>query len=300
MALFGLDLVDGLGRVGGDADEYVAALHPDDRHLALHFHELADREDSFPAEYRVVRRDGSIVWLWGYGQVIARDAHGKAERLVSIMVDITERKKAEDHIKFLMLEISHRAKNLLSVIQAIAGQTVRTAGSLEEFETRFGLRLHGLAASHDILVSRSWQGAPLADLVRLQLAPFVEAGSARLELVGPDVILTVQAAQAIGMALHELAVNASKYGALSEPAGKIGVFWEFDGSAARPHPLRLSWTESGGPPARAPAKKGFGYAVIERMAASAVSGAVEMELSPLGLRWALLIPVTNLVTERGR
>ena len=186
MALFGLDLVDGRGRVGGEADEYVAAIHPDDRHLARGFHELADQQDSFPAEYRIVRPDGSIVWLWGYGQVIARGADGKAERLISIMVDITERKKAEDHIRFLLLEVSHRAKNLLSVIQAIAGQTVRTAGSLEEFETRFGLRLHGLAASHDILVSQSWQGAPLADLVRLQLAPFVEIGSSRLELVGPQ------------------------------------------------------------------------------------------------------------------
>ena len=297
MALFGLDLVDGRGRVGGEADEYVAAIHPDDRHLARGFHELADQQDSFPAEYRIVRPDGSIVWLWGYGQVIARGADGKAERLISIMVDITERKKAEDHIRFLLLEVSHRAKNLLSVIQAIAGQTVRTAGSLEEFETRFGLRLHGLAASHDILVSQSWQGAPLADLVRLQLAPFAEVGSSRLELVGPNVVLAARAAQGIGLALHELATNAAKHGALSIPTGSVRVSWAFDNVGARPRPLRLSWAELGGPPATAPAKKGFGYLVIERMAASAVSGEVAMEHSPAGLRWVLSIPAANLVND---
>jgi PAS domain S-box-containing protein len=297
MALFGLDLVEGRGRVGDETDEYVAALHPDDRHLAQHFHELADEQDAFPAEYRVVRPDGSIVWLWGYGQVIARAANGKAERLISIMVDITERKKTEDHIKFLLLEVSHRAKNLLSVIQAIAGQTVRSAGSLEEFETRFNSRLHGLAASHDILVSQSWQGAPLAELVRLQLAPFVDAGSSRLELAGPDVVLAARAAQAIGLALHELATNAARYGALSAPTGRIRVSWTFDDLGADPRPLRLSWAELGGPPATAPAKKGFGYLVIERMAASAVSGEVAMEHSPAGLRWVLSIPAANLVND---
>jgi len=297
MALFGLDLVDGRGRVGGEADEYVAALHPDDRHLAQRFHELADEQDSFPAEYRVVRPDGSIVWLWGYGQVIARGADGKAERLISIMVDITERKKTEDHIKFLLLEVSHRAKNLLSVIQAIAGQTVRSAGSLEEFETRFSSRLHGLAASHDILVSQSWQGAPLGDLVRLQLAPFVDVGGSRLELVGPNVVLAARAAQAIGLALHELATNAAKHGALSIPTGKVRVSWTFEEIGDHPRPLRLSWAELGGPPAAPPSKKGFGYLVIERMAASAVSGEVAMEFSPAGLRWVLTIPAANLVNE---
>jgi PAS domain S-box-containing protein len=204
MALFGLNLVDGRGRVGGDADEFRAALHPDDRHLAQRYNELADKQDSFAAEYRVRRPDGSILWLSGRGQVASRTRDGRAHLLVSIMVDITERKRTEDHIQFLMREISHRSKNLLSVIQAIAGQTVRTAGTVQEFETRFSLRLRGLAASHDILVDQSWHGAPLVDLVRLQLAPFIEADSSRLEFAGPPVAVTAHAAQAIGLALHEL------------------------------------------------------------------------------------------------
>ena len=193
MALFGLNLADGRGRVGGDDDEYRSALHPDDRHLVQKFHELADKQDSFTSEYRVVHPDGTILWLRGRGQVVARAPDGKAERMVSVVTDVTERKAAEDHIQFLMHEISHRSKNLLAVIQSIARRTARTAGTMEEFESRFERRLQGLAASHDVLVRENWQGAPLAELVRQQLAPFVEIQSSRFELVGPDIVVTADA-----------------------------------------------------------------------------------------------------------
>jgi two-component sensor histidine kinase len=296
MALFGLSLPDGRGRVGGDADEFEAALHPDDRHLIPRFRELEDGEDSFAAEYRVARPDGSVLWLSGRGQVTARGLDGKAQRTVSIMVDITDRKRTEEHIRFLMREISHRSKNLLSVIQAIAGQTGRTAGTIEEFEARFNQRLYGLAASHDILVDQAWRGAPLADLVRLQLAPFVDAGSARLEIEGPDVVVTAEAAQALGMAFHELATNAVKYGALSTEKGKVNVAWRFDDGAAE-RPLRLSWVEESGPAVSAPSRKGFGRVVLERIAASSVDGQVTMDFAPNGLRWTVLIPRANLVTS---
>jgi PAS domain S-box-containing protein len=222
MALFGLSLADGLGHVGGDDDEYRLALHPDDRHLMAEFHALADKQDSFTSEYRVVWPDGTTLWMRGRGQVIVRTPDGKAARMVSIVTDVTERKAAEDHVQFLMHEISHRSKNLLTVIQSIARRTVRTAGTMEEFERRFERRLQGLAASHDVLIRENWHGAPLANLVRQQLVPFVEIQSSRFEVAGPDIVLTAEAAQAIGLAIHELATNAIKYGALSEPAGKVG------------------------------------------------------------------------------
>ena len=190
MALFGIDLPEGRGHVGGERDEYRSALHPDDRHLVQKFHELADKQDSFTSEYRVVWPDGTTLWLRGRGQVVARAPDGKAERMVSIVTDVTERKAAEDHVQFLMHEISHRSKNLLTVIQSIARRTARTSETIKEFETRFELRLQGLAASHDVLVSRNWQGAPLAELVRRQLAPFAEIQSSRFEIAGPDVVLT--------------------------------------------------------------------------------------------------------------
>jgi PAS domain S-box-containing protein len=297
MALFGLTLADGLGHVGGDDDEYISALHPDDRHLMRKFHELADKQDSFTSEYRVVWPDGTMLWLRGRGQVIARAPDGKAERMVSIVTDVTERKAAEDHIQFLMHEISHRSKNLLMVIQSIARRTARTAGTMEEFESRFERRLQGLAASHDVLVRENWHGAPLASLVRQQLVPFVEIQSSRFELAGPDVVVTAEAAQAIGLAIHELATNAIKYGALSEPSGSVKVSWMFDGNAGAPGQLLLNWTEQGGPPVSPPSRKGFGNVVIGEMVERALNGKVAVDFAHQGLQWSVSIPAINVVSD---
>jgi PAS domain S-box-containing protein len=297
MALFGLTLPDGRGHVGGDNDEYRSALHPDDRHLMDEFHRLANKQDSFTSEYRVVWPDGTTLWLRGRGQVIARGPDGKAERLVSIVTDVTERKAAEDHIQFLMHEISHRSKNLLTVIQSIARRTARTAGTMEEFENRFERRLQGLAASHDVLVRENWHGAPLADLVRQQLVPFVEIHSSRFELAGPDVVVTAEAAQAIGLAVHELATNAIKYGALSAPAGKVRVCWMFDGNPDAAEQLLLSWIEQGGPPVSPPSRKGFGHVVIGEMVERSLNGKVAVEFAGVGLKWSVSIPAANLVSD---
>jgi PAS domain S-box-containing protein len=295
MALFGLSLADGRGHVGGDNDEYRSALHPDDRHLVAKFHQLADKQDSFTSEYRAVHPDGTILWLRGRGHVVARAPDGKAQRLVSIVTDVTERKAAEDHIQFLMHEISHRSKNLLTVIQSIARRTARTAGSMEEFEARFERRLQGLAASHDVLVSKNWQGAPIEELVRQQLLPFVEIQSSRFELAGPDVVVTAEAAQAIGLAIHELATNAIKYGALSQPSGKVRISWTFDRDASVSPELSLNWIERGGPAVAPPSRKGFGHVVIGEMVERSLNGRVAMEFAAQGLRWSVAIPAINLV-----
>ena len=298
MALFGLSLADGRGHVGGDNDEYRSALHPEDRHLMQKFHELADKQDSFTSEYRVVHPDGTVLWLRGRGQVVARAPDGKAERMVSIVTDVTERKAAEDHIQFLMHEISHRSKNLLTVIQSIARRTVRTAGTMEEFENRFERRLQGLAASHDVLVRKNWQGAPLAELVRQQLVPFVEIQSSRFELVGPDIVVTADAAQAIGLAIHELATNAIKYGALSAPTGKVRISWMLDGNVGASSQLSLNWIEQGGPPATPPSRKGFGHVVIVDMIERSLNGKVAVEFAVEGLKWSVSMPATNLVSDQ--
>jgi len=136
MALYGLSLAEGRGRIGGDADEYVSALHPDDRHLAQHFHDLADKQDSFMPNIASCGRTGPSSGCRGAARSLpaARTARPTAGQRHD---GHTERKEAEEHIQFLMREMSHRSKNLLSVIQAIAGQTVRSAGTIEEFETRF-------------------------------------------------------------------------------------------------------------------------------------------------------------------
>lgn len=297
MALFGLKLAGGRGRVGGDDDEYLSALHPNDRHLMRSFHELADKQDTFTSEYRVVWPDGTTLWLRGRAQVISRNPDGRAQRMVSIVTDVTERKATEDHIQFLMHEISHRSKNLLMVIQSIARRTARTAGTMEEFENRFERRLQGLAASHDVLIGRNWQGAPVADLVRQQLLPFVEIQSSRYEIDGPEVVLTAEAAQAIGLAIHELATNAIKYGALSERGGKVKISWMFDGQADVTGYLLFKWIEQGGPPVLPPVRRGFGHVVIGEMVERSLNGKVAMEFAPEGMNWSVSIPVANLVRD---
>lgn len=298
MELFGLSLPGGLGRLGGDNDELVKAVHPDDRASFHSLYQLARSVDSFSAEYRIIRSDGTIVWLSGRGQVFARASDGKCLRLMSVMADVTEQRKAGNHLRFLLREMSHRSKNLLAVIQSIARQTMRTSGSMTEFTDRFERRLHGLAASHDILVGQNWEGAALANLVRSQIAPFVELSSARVEVNGPAIDLDATAAQAVGLALHELATNAVKYGALSDGNGKVRISWRYDATGGE-RALILSWVEEGGPAVTPPSRKGFGNAVIESMAPKSVLGSVSLEYAPSGLHWHLTIPESSLIGGEG-
>jgi two-component sensor histidine kinase/PAS domain-containing protein len=294
MALFGLDLPGGIGQVGGDNDEFRRSLHPDDKHMMAQFHRTADAQDDYPCEYRIVRPDGGTLWVSGRGRVIARGPDGKAERVANIVVDVTERKNAEERVQLLMREMTHRSKNLLSVVQALAARTARSADTLEEFERSYTQRLRGLAASHDLLLQRSWQGAPLSDLAHKQLAPFAEIGGTRLSLSGPDVVLTSEAAQAVGLALHELATNATKYGAWSAPGGSVTLGWDFDDAGAARR-LRLSWIERGGPRVQPPERKGFGHLLLDSMAARSVNGEVFTDFDATGLSWTLSMPMNNLV-----
>ena len=294
MQLFGLDLLNGRGQVGGEADEFWLALHPDDKHMMAEFHRTADAQDSYPCEYRIVLPDGSTRWVsgregggpWSRREGAARRQHCRRHH---------DRKKAEEHVELLLREVSHRSKNLLAVVQAIASQTVRSAGTLNEFEKRFAQRLQGLAGSHDLLVKENWRGVPLRDLARQQLALFTEAGSTRLVLEGTDIVLAAAASQSIGLALHELATNAIKYGAWSLPTGRVMVSWTVEGELGKPHRLRLRWAESGGPIVTPPTQRGFGTIVIEQIAANSVNGEVLLEFDPRGLRWTLSMPLDNLV-----
>jgi two-component sensor histidine kinase len=263
----------------------------EDRHLLAQYHALADGQDSFPAEYRILKADGQICWLSGYGRVLDRQQDGKAHRLMNVATDITERKRAEAHQRFLMQELSHRSKNLLSIVQAIADQTLRNCSDLKEFQDRFDGRLRGLAASNTLLARGDWRGSSLTDLIDLQLAPFIDLKSPQIEMHGPEVDLTAEAAQAIGLALHELATNAVKHGALSVPHGKLSISWEVD-RTRNAEALKLDWRERGGPLVTAPKRTGFGHVVMKRMVEQAVQGTVELNFASAGLQWSLQAPAS--------
>ncbi|HET9396964.1 MAG TPA: PAS domain-containing protein, partial [Nitrospiraceae bacterium] len=245
MELFGLALADGKGTVGGPDDEFKKALHPEDKHMMEQFHRMADEVDSYPCEYRIVHPDGRTIWVSGRGRVIARGPDGKAQIVDNMVMDITDRKRAEEQVRLLMRETAHRSKNLLAVVGAIAAQTGRTSATISDFQDKFGLRIRALAASQDLLIHGRSGGARLDELVRQQLGTFAENGTG-FEMAGPTVRVPASVTQTLGLALHELATNAAKYGAWSRPGGKVSVSWNISQDAERK--LHVVWAEHGGPP----------------------------------------------------
>ena len=213
--------------------------------------------------------------------------------LTCTSVDVTERKEAEAHLRLLMRELTHRSKNLLAVIQAMARQTARHAGSTSGFLDQFSARLQALAASHDLLVRESWHGAYLRELVELQLAAFMGNDEPQVSVEGAPVALKPEAAQTLGLALHELAVNAAKFGALSVPNGRVSITW-----ALRNNAIELAWCEENGPKVKPRRKKGFGSMVIERNLASAFDAAVNLIFDPDGLRCHIVIPANQIMAGR--
>jgi PAS domain S-box-containing protein len=208
--------------------------------------------------------------------------------------DITERKRHEEREHLLMREMNHRAKNMLGLVQAIARQTATR--NPEDFVQRFSERIRALAANQDLLIRNEWQGVEVEDLVRAQLAPFADLVGFRIAVQGPKLRVKAAGAQAIGLALHELATNAGKYGALSTDAGRVDICWATDGDI-----FTMSWGERDGPPVSPPRGQGFGTIVMEAMAESSLEGKVDLDYSPSGVTWHLTCPAVNaLGPKRGR
>jgi PAS domain S-box-containing protein len=215
-----------------------------------------------------------------------RDAEGRHIGCSKIVRDITARKRVEEQVRLLMREVNHRAKNMLGLVQAIARQTA--AREPEDFVRRFTERLQALAANQDLLVRNEWHGVDAEELARAQLAHFADLVGSRITTHGPKLRLNAAAAQAIGLAMHELATNAGKYGALSTGKGRVDVGWGTDGDT-----FTMSWTEREGPRVSAPKRGGFGTTVVERMVKQSVEGMVELDYAPSGLSWRLTCPAAN-------
>jgi PAS domain S-box-containing protein len=240
-------------------------------------------------EYRVQLRNGEIRWVEVHWLAEFEDA-GRERRIVSVVGtvrDITERKERAEREHLLMREINHRAKNLISVVDAIARQTA--ARNPEDFIERFTDRIQALAANQDLLVKNEWQGIDVESLVRAQLAHFAELIGPRISVSGSWMRVNAGAAQAIGLALHELATNARKYGALTADAGHVGIRWRADHES-----FTMSWIEREGPPVSRPQGRGFGTIVLKEMAERSVGGAVDLDYAPSGLTWRLTCPVANV------
>lgn len=285
---------------GYRADEAIGRQHSE----LIPFARLKEIDEKFAAaragrslRLETVRRrkDGSLVEVsLDAGPV--RSVDGDLVGISVIAHDISQRKRNEAHMEFVMRELSHRTKNLITVIIAVARRTARQAGDFADFENKFTGRLHGLARSHDLLVHTDWIGASIEELVRSQLAPFI-TDPACLKTSGPDLLLRPEAVQNLGFALHELATNANKFGALCQSGGLVRIQWDIATTIAGEHRIRLSWQECGGPEVEPPKRTGFGSTVIHKLTEASLNATVTTAFDRTGFRWEVDMPANEILSE---
>lgn len=247
---------------------------------------LKEDREIHGVEILAERPDGSRVPLLVYPTPL-RDSNGKLVGAVNMLIDISERKQAEEHRLLLINELNHRVKNTLATVQSIAFHTLQRDGMRER---QFEGRLLALARTHDVLTRRNWEYACLQELIETTIAPVGGADSGRFQLSGPDVALSPRAALSLAMALHELCTNAMKYGALSNDTGIVRLEWSINEDERS---VRLDWQEQNGPSVEVATKKGFGSKLLERSLQREIGATVTLDYHPHGLACAITWPLTD-------
>ncbi|MBY0611303.1 MAG: PAS domain-containing protein [Beijerinckiaceae bacterium] len=293
----------GWGALTGQSEEeyggfgWSKAVHPEDAQATIDaWLDAVAAKRPFMFEHRVRRADN--VWRrFAVRAIPVLDEEREIKEWVGVHSDVTEAREREEQIGFLMRELSHRSKNALAVVQSISRQTAKTSRDLDEFYKRFEERVGGMAASLDLLVARDWQGVSIRQLLQSQIGHYLGGDEHRLVAEGPDLLLTADATQNLGLALHELSTNAAKYGALSVPSGLVTIKWRvLDASADVPPHFEIKWRESRGPKVRKPTRKGFGQEVVRRLVEKALSGEVKLSFHPDGVKWRLLVPAGQILS----
>ncbi len=261
-------------------------IHPDDQAQVLAAIEEAIRNKApFDLEHRVIRLNGGVGWTHSRAVPIL-DTHGETIEWFGAARDITDRKHAEETQQLLLSELNHRVKNMLASIDAIAQETLRRAKDPAAFAESFSGRLQSMSRMHSLLTSTGWEGADLRDIIRDQLLP-TAVGERRVSASGPSVQLDSQTALHTAMMLHELGTNSVKYGALSKPHGTVSISW-----AVTDDSLCLSWSESGGPPVKAPLGRGFGTTLIEQTVKGR-GGSARRSIEEDGIHWEIILPLAK-------
>lgn len=278
-------------------EDLVASIHPEDRQRMLAAIEEAVRTGAeYDIEYRVVYSSGETHWVHARGRAAQTD-HAGVRRMAGVSLDVTERKRAEERQRLLLNELNHRVKNTLATVQSIASQTLRTAPDPDVFRNAFEARLMALSKTHNLLTDQNWEGASLRDILIAELTPHAGGPEGRgvrfIVDADRDVRLKPKATVALGMAVHELATNAVKYGALSTPGGRVEVRSKVIGSGPDAE-LVLEWSESGGPPVEKPKRRGFGGRLLKQGLAGELAGQVQLDYRPAGLLCRMQLPMTAL------
>ena len=276
--------ITGLAAGAADARGGLFALdfvHPDDVDaVQAHVGDCLSGDRAYDVRYRMTRPDdGRVLWIESWAKAI-RGTAGPISKVIGVVRDVSARKAEEDEHDALVAALDHRVKNVLASVQSLAAQSARKTVSIEVFLKTFSGRLEAMAAAHALLSATRGRGAEIGDVAAAELGGLAR-GQARWE--GPEILLSPRATNALTLALHELAANAVKYGALSTEAGRVDVSWRSlaDGG------FELIWVERGGPPVEAPSRQGFGVTLLERVTGRELGGDALLAFPPEGVRATL-------------
>ena len=287
--LYGMD--PGELRAGTSARAFLKFVHPDDREpLRRQTAEALKAGGDFAEEFRLLRADGTR-WVLAQGRC-HHDASGRAARFSGATLDITERKEAEQHRVMLTNELTHRVKNMLATVQAIANQTLKDGVTMAEARDRLSSRLVAMSRAQDVLMGRGLASVQIKSVVKTAVEPHVGDGD-RVRLRGPNVAISARSALSLSMALHELATNAAKYGALSRHDGRVDINWRISPSPERA--FELTWSESGGPPVIPPSREGFGSRLIKGALTAELGATTSVDYAASGAVWRIAAPLANII-----
>jgi PAS domain S-box-containing protein len=269
--------------------------HPEDReHDREYFRrQVEGRLDAYRLEKRYLHKSGRAIWIDVSASVV-RESSGAFSYGIRVVDDITERKNAEIHQRLLVNELNHRVKNSLAVVQAIISQSLKAADSPKALSQALEARIVALANAHDVLTKSNWEAADLTEIIRSALRPH-DRDPTPFKIVGPALRIKPKPALSLSLAIHELATNAAKYGALSTPNGRIDLTWHITDGHERS--FHMQWKESGGPPVAQPTQKGFGSNLLERALAADLGGRIAMSYFASGLVCMIDVP-TEEIAER--
>jgi PAS domain S-box-containing protein len=271
-----------------------AGVHPEDLPRVDEVRSRAFRElrREYGVEYRITRSTGEARWIEGRCFVSYR-SDGRPERIVGVDIDVTGRKRAEEHQGMLVAELDHRVKNVLATVSAVASRAQDASPSGADFVATLAGRIQSMAATHELLSSRQWKGVSLRELVQRVLAPYMARNNTDLD--GPELTLSPEAAQAVSMVLHELTTNAAKHGAFSTDEGRVSVRWGRVLNGKPDARVRIHWRETAGPAVQPPQSSGYGTEVIRDLIPYELGGTVDLVFAPGGVRCDLDIPATGLL-----
>lgn len=278
----------------------LTVFHPDDRANVLqHINKVFESNTTHQeVEYRIKGSSGNWIWIWDRIH-IQRDGNNQPVRVIGALLDITERKVAEEHLGLMVNELNHRVRNTLTIVQSIAYNTLRSGAPIESILKQFEERLIALAGAHDLLTRQNWEGATIQSIVERSLVAYRQKDSTSFEISGDEIWVSPQIAITLSMAFHELGTNASKYGALSNDNGHILISWKkIDNfNSQNQSVIQLEWKEQGGPPVKKPTRRGFGSRLIQRSLANDPNGSVTIDYNPEGVRchfqWTHLDRIIN-------